>query len=86
MGVTSTRMSRYECGGCGQWIPNTAIYKQYHDEHCPGPQPPCPDGGTCHHACTRRDGGCWRVAYAGPLTGVYPDDVWPDDVRRGRLA
>jgi len=38
----------------------------------------CPDGGTCHHECG--DGGCFRVAFAGPLSGVYPHDEWPADV------
>lgn len=38
----------------------------------------CPDGGKCHHGCTT---GCWRVSYCGPLSGVYPGDRWPADVR-----
>lgn len=37
----------------------------------------CPDGGTCHHACTRS---CFRVDWSGPLSGVYPNDEWPADV------
>jgi (2Fe-2S) ferredoxin len=46
------------------------------------PQPEggtCCDGWPCHHGCIT---GCWRVAYAGPVSGVYPDDVWPTAVRR----
>lgn len=39
----------------------------------------CPDGGTCHHTCERV---CFRVDGCGPLSGVYPDDQWPDDVKR----
>jgi len=39
----------------------------------------CPDGGTCHHGCDP-SGPCWRVANAGPLSGVYPRDVWPEGV------
>jgi NTP pyrophosphatase (non-canonical NTP hydrolase) len=40
----------------------------------------CPDGGTCHHLC-RQDGSCFRVRYCGPLSGVFPGDSWPEDVR-----
>lgn len=39
----------------------------------------CPDGGTCHHECGT--GTCFRVACCGPLSGRYPDDAWPADVR-----
>ena len=38
----------------------------------------CPDGGVCHHLCQGAD--CFRVRYAGPLSGVYPDDAWPAEV------
>lgn len=38
----------------------------------------CPDDGTCHHGCPA---GCFRVTFAGPLSGVYPGDRWPADVR-----
>lgn len=37
----------------------------------------CPDGGTCHHEC-QPGGRCWRVDNAGPLSGVYEGDRWPD--------
>lgn len=37
----------------------------------------CPDGGTCHHDCARV---CFRVTAAGPLSGVFPDDTWPENV------
>lgn len=37
----------------------------------------CPDGGQCHHDCKDR---CWRVDNAGPFSGVYPGNRWPDDV------
>lgn len=42
----------------------------------------CPDGGTCHHGCnlSRPKPACWRVRYAGPLSGVFPGDRWPADV------
>lgn len=44
----------------------------------------CPDGGYCHGS--RLDAGsppcaedaCYRVLHAGPLSGVYPEDRWPD--------
>jgi hypothetical protein len=39
----------------------------------------CPDGGTCHHGCSDR-ARCYRVEWAMPLSGVYPGDVWPDEV------
>lgn len=36
----------------------------------------CPDGGYCHHEC---DGPyCFRVAACGPLSGLYPDNRWPE--------
>jgi hypothetical protein len=38
----------------------------------------CPDGGACHHGCATA---CFRVRWMGPLSGVYPGDQWPDDVR-----
>lgn len=41
----------------------------------------CPDGGTCHHLCSQIGGGCFRVAFCGPLSGVYPDNQWPEEVR-----
>ena len=48
----------------------------------------CPDQGICHHECGERP--CFRVLLAGPLSGVYPGDQWPDKViieqMRKRLA
>lgn len=38
----------------------------------------CPDAGRCHHACVER---CWRVRNAGPITGTFPGDVWPEHVK-----
>lgn len=38
----------------------------------------CPDDGTCHHQC---EIGCFRVEKCGPLSNVYPNDEWPDDVK-----
>jgi hypothetical protein len=38
----------------------------------------CPDKGTCHHECGA--GPCFRVSWAGPLSGVYPGDAWPAEV------
>jgi len=35
----------------------------------------CPDGGACHHSCTDK---CYRVECCGPLSGVFPNDEWPD--------
>jgi hypothetical protein len=34
----------------------------------------CPDKGACHHWCGQR---CFRVQCCSPLSGVFPDDVWP---------
>ena len=42
------------------------------------PPPRCPDGGRCHHRCQNR---CWRVDNCGPLSGVFPEDRWPDATR-----
>lgn len=44
----------------------------------------CPDGGACHHQCTA--GPCWRVAACGPLSGVFPGDRWPEDIKREHEA
>lgn len=41
----------------------------------------CPDKGTCHHQC-RAASRCSRVIDCGPLSGVYPGDRWPEDVRK----
>ena len=41
----------------------------------------CPDGGKCNHKCEDR---CWRVDNAGPLSGVFPNDDWPAEVKRVR--
>lgn len=41
----------------------------------------CPDGGTCHSVGSECESGCYRVATSGPLSGVYPDARWPDEVR-----
>lgn len=50
------------------------------DSDAPQSAEGCPDSGTCHHRCLT---GCWRVAYAEPLSIVgYPQDRWPGDVRR----
>ena len=37
----------------------------------------CPDGGTCHHEC---EGGCFRVQFCEPLSDVFPNDEWPDEM------
>lgn len=39
----------------------------------------CLDQGACHHDCA--DKACFRVACCGPLSGVFPGDEWPDEVR-----
>jgi transcriptional regulator with XRE-family HTH domain len=44
------------------------------------PRRHCPDDGTCHHECGT--GPCWRVNNAGPLSGVFPGDEWPDHARQ----
>lgn len=47
----------------------------------------CPDGGYCHGQTLAAgsepcpEGSCFRVRNAGPLSGVFPGDRWPDDVR-----
>jgi hypothetical protein len=35
----------------------------------------CPDDGTCHHECVDT---CFRVQCCVPLSGVYPNDEWPE--------
>lgn len=44
------------------------------------PMPLCPDQGTCHHGCRES---CWRVANCGPLSGVFPNNEWPSDLKGG---
>lgn len=41
----------------------------------------CPDAGTCHHECEPDQ--CFRVHTCGPLSGVFPDDVWPECIVEG---
>lgn len=48
--------------------------RRMHEEMAAGR---CPDGGTCHHGCYASDVSCYRVAYCGPLSGVFPNDRWP---------
>jgi hypothetical protein len=43
----------------------------------PVPEPPtqmCPDAGVCGHYCTIE---CFRVNHCGPLSGVFPNNDWP---------
>lgn len=48
----------------------------------------CPDDGYCHGSSIDAGsepcapGACYRVRHAGPLSGVYPYDRWPDAVKR----
>lgn len=44
----------------------------------------CPDGGTCHHMCSGPQC-CFRVQFAGPLSGVYENDEWPAGVKNAHL-
>ena len=39
----------------------------------------CPDDGHCTHLCLPGRG-CFRVKYCVPLSGVFPEDEWPDAV------
>lgn len=45
----------------------------------------CPDQGRCNHHC-RATQACFRVLLAGPLSGIYPDDTWPADIRTEHKA
>jgi hypothetical protein len=49
-------------------------------EATPRDKAECPDGGTCHHKCPGA-ASCFRVAYCGPLSGVFPGDEWPGEAR-----
>lgn len=40
----------------------------------------CPDQGRCFHQCGK--GPCFRVLHAGPASGVFPGDTWPEDIHR----
>ena len=48
----------------------------------------CPDRGYCHGSTfvigsePCEPGECFRVRHAGPLSGVFPGDRWPDEVRQ----
>jgi len=52
----------------------------------------CPDDGVCHGSTIAvgsepcAPGECYRVRVAGPLSGVYPGDRWPDEVRAANGA
>lgn len=37
----------------------------------------CPDDGTCHHGCAAS---CFRVQTCGPLSGVFPNNIWPAEI------
>jgi len=54
---------------------NTELLEESSDA---GKRKKCPDGGTCHHECKDK---CWRVSYCGPLSGVFPNDDWPSDIK-----
>lgn len=41
----------------------------------------CPDEGVCHHGCSLLEA-CFRVEACGPLSGVFPNNEWPEGVRR----
>lgn len=43
----------------------------------PGVPWPCPDGGVCHHECAVA--ACFRVRYCGPLSGIFPENQWPEE-------
>lgn len=47
------------------------------------PRRECPDGGACHHLCQES---CFRVMACEPLSGVYPNGTWPDEVVRANAA
>lgn len=38
----------------------------------------CPDGGVCHHWCQGLD--CFRTRCCEPLSGIYPNDRWPEGI------
>lgn len=42
----------------------------------------CPDGGTCHHLCAEA---CFRVLTCGPLSGSFPGNTWPEEMRAEHL-
>ena len=41
----------------------------------------CPDGGTCHSVGDECASSCYRVSCCEPLSGVFPGDVWPENVK-----
>lgn len=40
----------------------------------------CPDSGICHHMCEEDGNGCFRVGFCGPLSGVFPNNEWPQQI------
>lgn len=78
-------VSTVACGECGALVDQIALHTRFHGftlsrtvrNWSEIPKDPCPDGGACHHHCTF---GCFRVAHASPLSGVFPDDVWSVEV------
>jgi hypothetical protein len=57
-------------------IPATSATVVVHDQ---ASHARCPDDGTCHHECV--SGWCFRVSFAAPLSGTYPGNQWPEQVR-----
>lgn len=45
----------------------------------------CPDEGTCHHECKISEM-CFRVEACGPLSGVFPNDTWPEEIVQAERA
>jgi hypothetical protein len=43
----------------------------------------CPDDGQCTHDCANA---CWRVLNAGPLSGTFPGDQWPQFIHAAETA
>jgi hypothetical protein len=81
--VVQARMERFHAGlerlrTDPEYAAHTAAIAAGADADLAAAEPrSCPDEGVCHHGCSR---GCFRVAAAGPLTGVYPGDDWPHAV------
>jgi len=38
----------------------------------------CPDGGLCREGCAENN--CMRVGYCCPLSGVFKNDWWPNEL------
>jgi hypothetical protein len=73
---SSLRCSPIDC--IGDLVKNSLKDRSYLMAEIEPRSDHCPDNGACHHGCA--DNNCFRVGSCSPLSGVFPNDEWPQDV------